>query len=234
MTRFSRRGWYLPAALLVLAACGGRSSGSGSSNPQPDQGIGADPNGTGEHETAAAGGPQVSSGTAASTEPEQPSGATGATEEQGAASVAGLHLELRAPKTLFAAGEALDLSAWLVNETAEPITVLRRASHVDLGLDASNRDGEFITSLLPPEPPPPPTAADLATIAPNGELELVDWELLNRVNQQIEAGNGRTGRFQVAARYHAGTGLSENLRQLDPAAWVGSLKSNSILIDVGE
>ena len=141
-------------------------------------------------------------------------------------------LELRAPKTLFEAGEPLELTAWLVNETAEPIVVLRRASHVDLGLDAKNRDGEFITALLPPEPPPPPTTADLATVAPHGELELLDWELLDRVNQQILAGNGRTGRFLVAARYHAGSGLSENLRELDPAAWVGALKSNTILLDV--
>lgn len=196
MSRFARSAGWLSAGLVLAAACGGRSSGSGSSSPQADRGGEApattseEPAQASAEEPPPAGDPPAADG----------SGEPSPGEEEAAASVAGLHLELRAPKTLFEAGEPLELTAWLVNETAEPIVVLRRASHVDLGLDAKNRDGEFITALLPPEPPPPPTTDDLATVAPHGELELLDWELLDRVNQQILAGNGRTGRFLVAAR----------------------------------
>ena len=231
MSRFARSAGWLSAGLVLAAACGGRSSGSGSSSPQDDRG-GESPATTAEESarTSAAEQPPAGDPPAA----DDGSGGPSTGEDEGATSVAGLHLELRTPTTIYAAGEPLDFTAWLVNETAEPIAVLRRASHVDLGLDASNGNGEFITSLLPPEPPPPPTAADLATVDPGGELELVDWELLDRVNQQIAAGNGRTGRFLVAARYHAGSGLSENLRVLNPTAWVGSLRSNAVLIDVGE
>jgi hypothetical protein len=215
MARFVRCAGWLSAGLLLAAACGGRS------RPSTDQASGAAGDGAqaaaGERAEGATGG--------------EPESATGDAEEA-AAAIDGLRLELRSSKTIFDAGKPLDLTAWLINETDAPIVVLRRATHVDLGLDASNPNGEFITSLLPPEPPPPPTADDLAVIDPHGALELVDWEMLDRVNQQIAEGNGRTGRFRVAAQYDAGSGLSENLRQLDPTAWVGSLESNSILIDV--
>ncbi|MBI5487631.1 MAG: hypothetical protein HY905_09885 [Deltaproteobacteria bacterium] len=159
-------------------------------------------------------------------------GEAAATADGAGSTAAELRLELRTPKTVYAEGEALEFTAWLVNGTAAPVVVLRRAAHVDLSLDAVNEAGEFITTLLPPEPPMPPTADDLATIDPGAELELRDWELLQRVNEQIVGGNERTGRFVVTARYHAGTGLTENLRELDPAAWVGSLTSNTVLIEV--
>ena len=72
----------------------------------------------------------------------------------------------------------------------------------------------------------------LVFIAVGEELELEDRELLSRVNEQIFAGKGRTGRFNATARYHAGQGLTENLRELDPAAWTGTLVSNVVVIDI--
>ncbi|MBN1770553.1 MAG: hypothetical protein JXB32_04770 [Deltaproteobacteria bacterium] len=48
----------------------------------------------------------------------------------------------------------------------------------------------------------------------------------------LAACSGRTGRFTVTARYHAGRGLTENLRTLDPNAWVGSLTSNAVVLEV--
>jgi hypothetical protein len=143
-----------------------------------------------------------------------------------------LRLEVRASRTTYAAGEPLELEAWLVNGGSGPAVVLARASHVDLGLDASNEAGEFVTSLLPPEPPPPPTREDLALLAAGAELQLRDWEMLQRVNEQLAAGNGRTGTFKVRAYYHAGTGLTENLLALDPAAWTGSVASEPLTIEI--
>ena len=206
--------------VLLLAACSGRATSSSDTTTRstPDSGDTA--------EAPAAPGPNATTTPPAAAI--TPAGAD--TTETPAAD--GLRLELRARKTQYAAGEALELTAWLINDGASSLVVLNRASHVDLGIDAANEADEFLTSLLPPEPPEPPTAADLATLQPGGELELADWELLSRVNQQIRAGNGRSGRFTVTARYHAGSGLTENLRKLDPSAWVGSLTSNAVVLEV--
>ena len=144
----------------------------------------------------------------------------------------GLQLRLWAGKTSYGKEQPLQLRAHLVNSGGATLTVLRRAAHVDLGLDARNDAGEFITSLLPPAPPRPPTAADLYKLAPGASVELVNWELLQRVNQQIAAGNGRSGAFRVSASYHVGVGTTSGLRKLDPAAWVGALKSGELRIEV--
>ncbi|MBN1769622.1 MAG: hypothetical protein JXB32_00040 [Deltaproteobacteria bacterium] len=202
--------WWAGAALVCLAAagCPRSGSGTGSASPRADEGSEA---AAGPGSGTARGDPGPGDATAPSTE---------------------LRLELRTSKTSYAAGEPLAFTAWLVNGDSRPVVVLRRASHVDLGLDAANEAREFITSLLPPEPPEPPTADDLATVPAGGELELADWEMLARVNEQILAGNGRTGHFEVKAYYHAGAGLTENLTTLDPAVWTGSLVSNTVPIDV--
>lgn len=144
----------------------------------------------------------------------------------------GLRLRLEARRTNYDASEPLELMAYLENMRNSPITVMRRASHVDLGLDAFNAAGEFITSLLPPAPPMPPTREDLAVMEPGASLLLGDWELLSRVNQQIMAGHGRKGRFSVKAAYHAGSGLTAELKALDPTVWTGSLTSNTVEIEV--
>ena len=158
----------------------------------------------------------------------------GAPEGFGVASSADavLRLEVRASRTTYAQGEPLELEAWLVNGGTGPAVVLARASHVDLGLDASNEAGEFVTSLLPPEPPPPPTRDDLALLEAGAELRFADWEMLQRVNEQLMAGHGRTGTFKVRAFYHVGTGLTENLPALDPAAWTGSVASEPLTIEI--
>ena len=145
---------------------------------------------------------------------------------------AGLSLRLQAGKTTLAAGQPLELRAFLHNGTGGELVVMLRASHVDLGLDARNSAGDYITTLLPPGPPRPPTRGDLQKLAPGASMEFKSWELLNRVNRQIGAGNGRTGEFRVKASYHAGVGTTDKLRTLDPAAWTGSLTSDEIVITV--
>lgn len=145
---------------------------------------------------------------------------------------AGLRLRLVAARATLAAKQPLKLRVFLDNTSKAPLVVFKRTSHVDLGLDAKDDDGEFITTLLPPGPPMPPAAKDLTTLAPGASLELTNWELLNRINQQIARGNGRTGTFHVHASYHAGVGTTEKLRELNKAAWVGSLESNEVLVTV--
>jgi hypothetical protein len=143
-----------------------------------------------------------------------------------------LRLELRASQTTYAPGEPLELEAFLVNSGSGPAVVLGRATHVDLGIDATNEAGEFITTLLPPEPPLPPTTDDLEVLEAGDELRFDDWEMLQRVGEQIAAGNGRTGRFTVRAFYHAGAPTTPSLLELDPAAWVGSLTSEPLVVEV--
>ena len=140
---------------------------------------------------------------------------------------------LKAHKSSYKKGEPLLLEASLRNQDQAPVTVLRRASHVDLGLDAYNANREFITSLLPPAPPLPPTKDDLGQVPAGGALLLGNWELLQRINQQIEEGNGRNGQFTVKATYHVGVGLTEMLKELDPAVWTGELTSNEVVVRYG-
>ena len=146
--------------------------------------------------------------------------------------VAGLRLRLVAARTTLAAKQPLQLRAYLDNTSDGELVVMRRAAHVDLGLSAYDDDKQFITELLPPGPPMPPAAKHLYKLAAGSSVELVGWELVNGVNQQIVAGNGRTGVFRVHASYHAGIGTTDKLRQLDPRAWVGSLTSNEVVITI--
>jgi hypothetical protein len=141
-----------------------------------------------------------------------------------------LSLRLEADRAEYRIGESLRLHAYLFNHTKRPMMVLRRATHVDLGLDAQNEVGVYLATLPPPEPPPPPERGDLAILPPGASVEFVDWELLGMINREILAGKGRKGRFTVRATYRA----DPSLRKLDPDTWVGELRSNAIEIVIRE
>lgn len=149
-----------------------------------------------------------------------------AEESAGGQEVGGLRLRLVVAKTGYAQREPLQARAFLDNVSDTPMVVLTRATHTDLGLDGRTSAGEWITSLLPPGPPRPPTKQHLSTIAPGASLELRDWELLGRINRQIELGNGRQGDFSLLARYRADSSLT----RLDPAVWTGELESNRVSV----
>ncbi len=152
----------------------------------------------------------------------------------GGKAVKGLSLRLVATKTKYAAGEPLEIRAFLDNVGKERMTVLKRTTHVDMGFNARSAGGQFIVSMLPPAPPRRLRADDLAQLAAGASLELKNWEMLARVNSQIRAGKGRTGKFTIFASYGAhARGEVWNVRKIDPKAWVGSLKSNPVEIRIG-
>jgi hypothetical protein len=160
-------------------------------------------------------------------------GAGAALRPKGGDVVNGLSLRLTAVKSRYGEKEPLKLRVFLDNVGDKQLTVLKRTSHVDLGFNARDAEGRFIVSLLPPAPPRPLRAADLAPLAPGASLELENWELLARVNNQIAAGKGRTGKFTVTAWYHAQSeGKVWNVLALDPKAWTGRLKSNPVKVEV--
>ncbi len=144
----------------------------------------------------------------------------------------GLSLRLEAKKTTYRLGEALNFRVYLDNKGQEELTVFHRTSHVDLGLHAFDKQGKFITSLLPPAPPRPPKQTDLVRFSKGKSLELKNWELLDRVNREIKQGNGRIGEFKVKASYHVGQGTTKNVRKLDPTVWVGNLYSNEFVVRI--
>lgn len=145
-----------------------------------------------------------------------------------------LALRLAADKKVYEAGEPLDLRLFLDNGTSKKVTVMRRASHVDSDLRANDGSGQFITSTLgpPPAPPGPPTQKDLAVIEPGKSLELRSWQMLDMVNRQIRKGNGNTGSFALRATYHAGSGMTTNLKELDLEVWNGILESAPVTIEI--
>lgn len=141
-----------------------------------------------------------------------------------------LALRLVIKKTVYRAGEPLEARVFLDNKGRRAQLVLRRASHVDVGFDARNKAGKFITELLPPVPPRPPTAQDFVTLKPGASVELKNWELLHRVNRQITAGNGRKGVFVVSASYHVWPKKVAAVKGLAGTPWTGKLQSNRITV----
>jgi hypothetical protein len=162
----------------------------------------------------------------------KPKGAAGV---KGGQAVAGLSLRLVAAKTRYAGKEPLELRVFLDNVGPKRLTVLKRTSHVDLGIEAYDAERRFIVSLLPPSPPPALAAGDLAPLAAGASLELKNWELLRSINHQIKVGHGRTGRFTIRAVYRAqSAGDRWNVRKLDADAWAGTLKSNPVEVVIAE
>ena len=152
---------------------------------------------------------------------------------KGGDAVGGLCLRLEAAKAEYRQGEPLDLRVFLDNVADKPLVVLKRTTHVDMGIEAYDAQRQFIVSLLPPAPPPRLAAGDLAPLAAGASLELKGWEMLVRVNREIQAGHGRTGRFTIRASYRAQAGGDFwNVRKLDPAAWVGALQSNAVELEI--
>jgi RNA polymerase sigma factor (sigma-70 family) len=159
--------------------------------------------------------------------------AKGAAVAKGGEAVNGLSLRLEAARTEYRQGEPLDLRVFLDNVGDQPLVVLKRTTHVDMGIEAYDAQRQFIVSLLPPAPPPRLAAGDLAPLAAGASLELKDWEMLVRVNREIQAGHGRAGRFTIRASYRAqAAGDFWNVRRLDPAAWVGALQSNAVEVEI--
>ena len=142
----------------------------------------------------------------------------------------GLRLRLSMTKVVYQERQPLEAQLFLENVGSTDLLVLQRGSHVDIGINASNESGEFITTLLPPEPPPPATVDDFVTLAAGESLKLKEWELLNRVNQQVEAGNGRLGIFTVTATYFARPETVDRVQGLSGIPWTGTLTSNSVIV----
>jgi hypothetical protein len=150
--------------------------------------------------------------------------------------VNGLQLRLKAARTQYrlSAKEPLEMAISVANVSARTITIVKRRSHVDMSVSAVRASGAegFITSLLPPEPPPPLTADDLKWLKPGeiDESENASCEMLGRINQQLRAGNGRAGVFEVSVSCRADTSRMNFDR--NPQVWNGSLRSNAARVSL--
>jgi RNA polymerase sigma factor (sigma-70 family) len=159
--------------------------------------------------------------------------AKGAAAAKGGEAVNGLSLRLEAAKAEYRQGEPLELRVFLDNVGDKPLVVLKRTTHVEMGIEAQDAGKQFIVSQLPPAPPPRLKAEDLAPLAAGASLELKNWEMLIRINWEIKTGHGRTGRFTIRASYRAqAEGDFWNVRKLDPNAWVGALQSNAVEVEI--
>jgi len=123
----------------------------------------------------------------------------------------------------------LHLVATLHNDGEAPLTVLRRASHVDLSLSLIGPDGPVSLTLPPPMPPPPPTADQLVTLPADGEVTLTSWGMLHLVNQALRSAPLPAGDYTVRATYQVGRGPTATIDRLATDVWTGTAAAEVVV-----